>query len=179
MRKIVAFILVILTMLGSIQVFAMENDTFQCVENFFETRYASFANLQSQDLSLTNSTISSKAQAFLEIEQDVLDAEIAVNKAADVKYINFTLDIDCREISKTAEQAVVAASVVCSFNYEKTPNINSETGTLHYIELEKNTYGQWEIVDKDVATFFKKFFWNKAERSTLTSETRKNTIIII
>lgn len=177
MRKIVAFILSILTMITPIQVFSVEPDTFQCVEDFFETRYASFASLQSQDLLSTNSAVSSRAKAFLEIEQDVLDAEIAANKAADVKYINFALDIDCREISKTAENAVVVASVVCSFNYEETPDVDSEMGTLHYLELERNTHGQWEIVDKNAATFFEKSFWNNAERSTLASEARKNTII--
>lgn len=177
MRKKVAFILSILTMLTSVHVFSVEPDTFQCVEDFFETRYASFASLQSQDLLSTNSAASSKAKVFFEIEQDVLDAEIAANKVAGVKYINFALDIDCREISKTVEKAVVAASVVCSFNYEETPDIDAEMGALHYLELERNTYGRWEIVDKNAATFFEKSFWNNAERSTLTSEARKNTII--
>lgn len=164
MKKSISFMLAILFLIVfSIPAYAetSNNKILSPICEYLSNRYDCIANLKvqpdSKKLAETN-----EGATFLEIEAAMLKAEVWLLSSAseNLKYRDYKLYVDFSTPIVKGSFATVYASAVCKFNYEATPDIDSEYGILYRFDLKQTGKDSWEIVGRSYPTLFDKAFWN-------------------
>ena len=132
------------------------------LDSFFEIKYSRIAGLkESSEVVYPMPENGDKQIAdFITMENCLNDAFVigAHIFADELIYKDFDLEkhYSIKLLDETHAEA--EAFVLCSFNYESTPDIDSSNWFTYHVELKKNG-GEWGIISRTYPDFYEELFW--------------------
>ncbi len=152
------------------------------IEQYISSKYHLISQLSvsAKGIEMDTECVSEKAISFRQIERAILSSYVSLMLSCKNSPRFSIKDLDCsyRYATLCGTSADVYVSVRCKFNYDITPDVNSETGEILRIYLHNSGTG-WEITGRDYISDFDRAFWGCKEPTVDNALRREQEIYAI